>query len=143
MKAKPWSKTVKKCECPKAYALGLCRSCYLRAHYAKHRETYLKYYTDNKQRLTSRRRERRAEALKVHRKYMKLPEPTRPAPALCESCQRPPIKAGRVVAMCLDHDHSTGAFRGWLCPRCNGAIGWLGDSVDSLRQALAYLERAQ
>jgi Recombination endonuclease VII len=41
----------------------------------------------------------------------------------------------------LDHDHATGAFRGWLCMCCNTAIGKLGDTVEGLNRAVAYIER--
>lgn len=39
----------------------------------------------------------------------------------------------------VDHDHVTGAFRGWLCNGCNLGIGSLKDSVDLLLKAAAYL----
>jgi hypothetical protein len=44
--------------------------------------------------------------------------------------------------MQLDHDHLTREFRGWLCGACNRGIGLLGDDVNGLRRALAYLERS-
>jgi hypothetical protein len=40
----------------------------------------------------------------------------------------------------LDHDHETGAFRGWLCLKCNMGIGQLGDTHEGLQAALAYLD---
>jgi hypothetical protein len=40
----------------------------------------------------------------------------------------------------VDHDHETGKVRGLLCNRCNRGIAWLGDSVEGVRTALAYLE---
>jgi hypothetical protein len=43
--------------------------------------------------------------------------------------------------LCSDHDHLTGLTRGWLCTSCNAALGHLGDSVEGLRRALAYLEK--
>lgn len=43
-------------------------------------------------------------------------------------------------ALVVDHDHSTGKFRGLLCRSCNVAIGNLGDDADGLRRALRYLE---
>ena len=52
----------------------------------------------------------------------------------CELC-------GRVEALHLDHDHATKEFRGWLCRSCNTSLGGLGDNVDGLRRAIAYLER--
>lgn len=68
------------------------------------------------------------------RRWRGLPEPTRPCPELCECCNRAP-------ATHLDHDHTTGEFRGWLCNSCNLAIGRLGDTVTGVRQALDYVVR--
>lgn len=42
----------------------------------------------------------------------------------------------------VDHDHDTGEARGVLCSACNLGIGKLGDNVEGLRRALAYLEAA-
>jgi len=41
----------------------------------------------------------------------------------------------------LDHDHDTFDFRGWLCRRCNGGIGQLGDNIKGLEKAIAYLRK--
>jgi hypothetical protein len=53
----------------------------------------------------------------------------------CELCHR----IGQVV---LDHDHTTGEFRGWLCLTCNCGLGKLGDTIQGLRRAITYLERS-
>ncbi len=67
-----------------------------------------------------------------------IPEPTTPEPSVCESCGRPePTRA-----LAVDHDHETGKFRGWLCSQCNTGMGKLGDNIEGLKKALAYLERA-
>lgn len=47
------------------------------------------------------------------------------------------------MKLAVDHDHATGLVRGLLCHRCNRAIGALGDTVEGVRRALNYLERAQ
>ena len=44
------------------------------------------------------------------------------------------------ISWILDHDHDSGEFRGWLCNRCNSAIGWLEDDINYVRRALNYLE---
>lgn len=41
----------------------------------------------------------------------------------------------------VDHDHTSGKFRGLLCQQHNTGIGKLGDDIDGLRSTLAYLER--
>jgi len=41
----------------------------------------------------------------------------------------------------IDHNHQTGAVRAALCFNCNSGIGMLGDNVDRVRKAVAYLER--
>ena len=52
----------------------------------------------------------------------------------CEVC-------GNEENLCYDHDHTTMEFRGVLCTNCNRAIGQLGDTAESVRKALNYLER--
>lgn len=49
---------------------------------------------------------------------------------------------GGTRGLFLDHDHHTGAFRGWLCYACNTAIGMLGDDPDRCRRAADYIEAA-
>ena len=73
-----------------------------------------------------------------------LPFPTRPEPSACELCLGPPTKAGgsKKPVLCLDHDHETGLFRGWLCSRCNRGLGLLGDTLLKLKAAVKYLEAA-
>jgi hypothetical protein len=58
----------------------------------------------------------------------------------CACCGVAANRDGR--RMFIDHDHATGMVRGILCNSCNLGIGALGDSVDGVRRALAYLERA-
>jgi hypothetical protein len=42
----------------------------------------------------------------------------------------------------IDHCHTTGVIRGILCKRCNISIGGLGDTIEGLQKALAYLQKA-
>lgn len=42
----------------------------------------------------------------------------------------------------IDHDHVTEQVRGLLCHGCNVGIGWLGDTLDGVEKAAAYLRRA-
>jgi Recombination endonuclease VII len=81
----------------------------------------------------------RLKATRASRKFKGYPAPTRPCPDLCEACGRPP----GARALHLDHDHETGAFRGWLCHGCNRGIGLLKDSIEGVEKALAYLVRVR
>lgn len=40
-----------------------------------------------------------------------------------------------------DHCHTSGKGRGLLCSKCNMALGQLGDSIEGVERALAYLKR--
>ena len=128
-----------------------------RARYAadpeKHRARRRAYYAANPQlgRDASRRwavknRERKLEYGRKWRAanplygsiWDGLPTPTRGCPEVCECCNRPPNGSGRLH---IDHCHSSGAFRGWLCSSCNVGIGNLGDSIAGLERGLLYLHR--
>lgn len=59
----------------------------------------------------------------------------------CASCRRCLDRSTRELTPHVDHDHTSGNVRGILCGPCNTGIGMLGDSIEGLRLALAYLER--
>ena len=67
---------------------------------------------------------------------------------VCAICNGPELTNSRFS---IDHDHtccpgrkSCGhCVRGLLCRQCNTGIGSLGDSVETLAAAIAYLERSQ
>ena len=40
----------------------------------------------------------------------------------------------------VDHCHKTGKIRGLLCNHCNTGLGKLGDSIESIKRVLEYLE---
>ena len=46
-------------------------------------------------------------------------------------------------ALYVDHDHTTGIVRGLLCQKCNSALGFLNDSVETIKRALDYLEKSR
>jgi hypothetical protein len=58
-------------------------------------------------------------------------EPRKKGP--CEIC-------GVHAPLCWDHDHSTGAFRGWLCNRCNVGLGFV-ETPNWLEKAQEYIKR--
>ena len=86
----------------------------------------------------------RARMCRAQWKFRGTPSPTRPEPAQCELCGKPEItvRGGTVCHLMLDHDHATGLFRGWLCNACNLGLGKLGDTIEALERAIAYLKRA-
>ena len=46
----------------------------------------------------------------------------------------------RLMDSAIDHNHSTGEFRGVLCKQCNRALGMFRDSPAILHSALEYLK---
>lgn len=72
-----------------------------------------------------------------YRRLKRETEAGRPRPDVCEICNRKPTGRG---AIHWDHCHATGRFRGWLCQKCNHALGLLDDNPDLLRSLASYLE---
>ena len=68
------------------------------------------------------------------RKAKGLPEPRYPAPEHCEICG---LRSD--ISLCLDHEHFTGMFRGWLCKNCNVGLGHFRDNPEALEKAAKYL----
>ena len=57
----------------------------------------------------------------------------RKMPEQCEIC-------GSMGTICFDHDHITGLARGWLCKRCNFALGLVKDNTETLEEMVRYLK---
>jgi len=57
----------------------------------------------------------------------------RKKPKQCELC-------GGLGRIHFDHDHSTGEFRGWICTRCNLALGLVRDKIETLELMIKYLK---
>jgi len=60
---------------------------------------------------------------------------------LCEICGIPGSELKR--GLCFDHDHNTGIFRGWLCGRCNTALGLVSDNTETLMKMIKYLKKSK
>jgi len=70
--------------------------------------------------------------------YERMFEEQKGACAICGSVE---VRRNGRTNFCVDHCHKTGKVRGLLCNECNVGLGRLGDDAESLRRALAYLER--
>lgn len=57
---------------------------------------------------------------------------------LCGICF---VEEGKTL--CIDHDHITNKVRGLLCSKCNRGLGLLGDSIESIKSTLKYLEKCK
>lgn len=79
----------------------------------------------------------RIRAIKRKHRYGEI---SRPEPACCEACR---IPFSGYHGSCVDHDHKTGVFRGWLCNDCNLALGYLKDSKERIIQLRQYLEMVE
>lgn len=62
---------------------------------------------------------------------------------VCAICEKPEFakRSGKIRALCVDHNHETGAVRALLCSSCNPMVGYSRENPEILRKAAAYLER--
>ena len=59
----------------------------------------------------------------------------------CHVCGIPELECAHGLHM--DHSHETGIFRGWLCKKCNTALGMLNESPEIIFLLAEYAEKHQ
>lgn len=92
-------------------------------------EKHLKYKGGiSKQKGYSTRRRKETQEIKAGRKR----------PEQCELCGI--FGKDLKKELCFDHDHKTGKFRGWICGRCNTALGMVKDSSELLLKMSEYVK---
>jgi len=111
-----------------------------RTHYKNKMALYYLKTKDNKRRdyieakrLDIQEYDRKRNRKKLIEKYGLNPSEV-PDILKCEICSS-------TVRVAFDHNHNTGKFRGFLCYRCNLALGYVGDSEDILLRLVAYLRQ--
>ena len=115
---------------------------------SKHRHWYLAnkeyakargraYYAAGKEQIKASRRYRNAafqERLRQHNitldQYAAMDESQDWLCAICRNER----------SLHIDHDHSTGQFRGLLCGSCNRGLGLFDESTESLANSIRYLQ---
>lgn len=58
-----------------------------------------------------------------------------------EKCGSKCMICSRECKLVVDHNHSTGKYRGLLCPQCNSGIGMMKDNPDIANMAAIYLQK--
>ena len=92
--------------------------------------TAAKYRNSSKGRTTARNGQARRKGIAAPPPEGKCP--SRPEDGKCQCC-------GKIRRLVLEHDHHTGAFRGWTCSQCNVGLGFFGDSMVGIRRAVQYM----
>ena len=124
---------------------------YLKRYYIEHKseiETQRKsFYKKNKHKIVAQKRRyykanpERFKSYRLKSRYgLTLSEFHRRA---AEQEQKCPICAEPDAKLVLDHDHDDSSIRGLICGRCNTGLGMLGDSIETLKSAIRYLEHAR
>ncbi len=114
---------------PRGSHVSYCRSCW---------NTYQSVY--RKARYASDAEYRRRIKGKIRTRLYGISEEEydelrRQQSGVCAICLTTPTRN----ALCVDHNHETGAIRGLLCGNCNGAIGMLKEDPTLFANALQYL----
>lgn len=58
----------------------------------------------------------------------------------CPICKKTTIP-GLTSKVVLDHDHSTGKPRAWICDSCNTGLGRFKDDIEIMQNAIEYLKK--
>lgn len=88
-------------------------------------------------------RECYSKKIKIHPLQKKEFEKTFPRPLIgekfyCPVCAKTFIRE-HTNDVVLDHSHTDGSVRGWLCSSCNTSIGKFNDDVEILKRAIDWI----
>ncbi len=61
---------------------------------------------------------------------------------VCPICKKASIP-GVTANLVIDHDHTTGNARTWICDSCNTGLGRFKDNIEFLEEAIKYLKKYQ
>jgi len=102
----------------------------------KIREVNRQYREKNRQVLRDKERERRFGI--TRHEYAELFHNQN---GVCAICFQPEnaTRNGKIKALAVDHDHTSGKIRGLLCADCNMGIGKLKENKDNFLSAIKYL----
>lgn len=101
---------------------------YREANPDKVRKNSLAYINRNKEALEEKRIKRVYGINKTE--YQEMLERQEGKCAICKKKEK----------LVIDHDHESGKVRGLLCTRCNTAIGYFLDDIESIKSAISYLD---
>ena len=121
--------------------LKYCRKC----HQWKPEEAFApnQYGKDNRILRRPVCRECYAKKVKPNPEEKRLYLLTHPRPKIGESFTCPVCKKTFIREhqndVVLDHSHTNGSIRGWLCSSCNTSLGKFGDDVGILQRAINWI----
>jgi len=76
---------------------------------------------------------------KKHREQQGEPAEDYKCPICLLSAEEIGRIGGNAGVWCVDHNHKTNKFRGYLCHRCNRGLGCFWDDLSRLVRAVGYL----
>ncbi len=148
--------TCDRAECYKWYSGPKCAPCYQATRKLNHREHVLKLNHESAKRCKPRINKYLAKYRIGYKKsqlnnYLKckygitleqFEGKLKEQSGLCAICRRAGSGRTQSTRMVVDHNHTTGKFRGVLCHPCNAALGLFRDCPDILVKAAGYLRAA-
>jgi len=101
-----------------------------------------KYYTDNKEKVLARMRDRHLELTYglTNEEYEKMLLNQDSRCAICYKHEDSKARNGSIKNLSVDHCHITGKVRKLLCSKCNSLLGMANESKETLYAAIKYLE---
>lgn len=114
----------------KAYRCKECDNRAVRMYRALHKERY---------RFKARNNNLRFKYKLEPEDYHKISEQQN---HVCVICHQEPVPNKQHERLVVDHDHKTGTIRGLLCHKCNQALGLFKENIETLKNAIKYLEKS-